>query len=172
MFWWVLFGLILFLVITILFAPIRLYINTLTNTYFATWGDVVKASATPIENDLRLRFSAFGIGKQYTLMQLLVAPRVTKQKQPKKEKKQRGKRKISPKFILPIVKSFKIKQLYANLDFNSVYFNAWLFPLGYIFKRDNVHCTTNFEGKQELRLEIVNRPIWLVLNIAKTQFKH
>lgn len=170
MFWWVFLGLILFLVITVLFAPIRLYINTRSNIYFVSWGDVVKAAAQPIENDIDLSVSAFGLSKHVTLLKLLSSPTKDTPKKARKKKK-RTSSKLLKRLIGPIIRSFKIKQLYANLDFHSVYWNSWLYPWGYIFYKENIHCTTNFEGKEELVLEIVNRPFWLVQEIIKKQLK-
>jgi hypothetical protein len=171
MFWWVLLALMLFLAITLLFAPIRLYVNTRSNTYFASWGDVVKAAAIPAEDDLEFRLSAFGIGKRFSLLQLLAKPRKHKKEKSKKKKPRKTFKTFPRHLIGPIIRSFKIKQLYANLDLNSVYWNAWLYPWGHIFQHEHIQWSTNFEGKQEFILEIVNRPFWFIQQILRKQLK-
>ncbi len=172
MFWWILLGFLLFLTITILFAPIRLYINTPSNTYFVSWGDVLKAAATPVQDDLEFRFSAFGVGKRFSLLEQLAKPKKEKEKAPKKKKRKKKSMGKFPKHLIgPILRSIKVKRLYANLDFYSVYWNSWLYPWGYVFKGQNIQWSTNFEGKEEFILEIVNRPFWLVQQIIKKQVK-
>lgn len=171
MFWWILLSLILFLVITLLFAPIRLCIHTPSNVYFVSWGDVLKASVIPVSDDIEFRIAAFGLGKRFSLLKLITKPKKEKEKKPKKKKKKRSGGKFPGHLIRPVLRSFKVKRLYADLDFNNVFWNSWLYPWGQIFQRENIQCTTNFEGREVLILEVVNRPFWLVQQLIRQQLK-
>ena len=63
------------------------------------------------------------------------------------------------------------KKFYLDIDFGSVYYNAWLYPLGDILPRKNLHFATNFSGKNSLEMEIINRPAYVIWAIIKTQLK-
>ena len=70
MFWLILLILFVWLLITLLFAPLKLSLSTADNFYFVSWGGVLKASATVLHDDIELRFHLFGWSKGLSLMKM------------------------------------------------------------------------------------------------------
>lgn len=173
MFWWILLLFPLLLFLLLLFATIKIGLSTLKNFYFVSFGRFITASASLAEDDVLLRFYLFGFSKQVSLLQMLAG---AKRKKSFQEKVTDAVVKSSKKRVLVaevwnLLKSFRVKRFYLNLDFNNAFYNAWLFPLGEIFKSKNVHFTTNFERKTEIEIEILNRPAWMLWAVAKSHFK-
>ena len=169
--WIIVLAVFFILIGTLLFAPIRLVIDTPEDRYEISWAYVVYGTVIPIESDIQLRLSVFGFRKSWNVVELAARPSKKKEKKEKEKKKKKKRRKFSPYLIPQILKSFKVKQLKADIDFDSVYWNAWLYPAGQIFRTENIQCSTNFEGRNVLVLEIENRPVWLVQNFIKWKLK-
>lgn len=168
MFWLILLILFLWLLLTLLFAPLKLSLSTTDNFYFVSWGGVLKASATVLHDDIELRFHLFGYSKGFSLLEMAAGLK-RKKSIPERvadEVVKTTRKRVPVDVIVAFLKSFRIIKFYVNLDLGSVYYNAWLYPLGEIFKQDNIYFTTNFEGKINLEVQIVNRParmFWAVL---------
>lgn len=168
MFWWILLILFLFVLITLLFAPLRLSLSTTNNFYFVSWGGFLKASATILDDDIELRFHLFGYSKGFSLLEMAAGFK-RKKSIPERvadEVMKTTRKRVPANVMVAFVKSFQIKQFYVNIDWGSVYWNAWLYPLGEIFYRNNIYITTNFSGKTDIEVEIINRPahmFWAVL---------
>jgi len=167
MFWCVFTSILFLITITLLYAPFKLLIQSKNNQYLLSWAGVLKASASTLENDIDLQLTLFGWGKKTTLIELLAAPK-TKKKKPFKKKINRSFSKVSWNTIVEVLNSFRVKQFFINIDYHSVYWNAWLYPLGEIFRTENVELQSNFEGKTELNIEIINRPIWVFWALIKS----
>ena len=171
MFWWLLLGVFIVLMLWLLFAPLKLSLSTLRNQYHLSFGWVVSVSAVFLADDIQITFNVFGIKKGTTALKLITRERRKKSKAKKTDK---TKAKITGKlfqweYITNFIRTFRIKKFFLNVDFGSVYYNAWLFPLGEIFQRNNVYCTTNFSGINTIDVEVVNRPSKILWSIIKTQ---
>ena len=174
MIWWIISSVLVLTFLAVLFAPLKISINTSQNSYFVSFGGFAKVSATLATNDITLQYYLFGFGRKVSLLELLAGVRA------KKSVPERfadlfvksTKKNIPQRLICDVVKSFCVKKLDANIDFGSVYANAWLFPLGEIFSRKNLTFSTNFEGKLHLELLITNRPINLIWAVVKSHFKN
>lgn len=173
MFWWILLLFLLLLFVLLLFATIKIGLSTLKNFYFVSFGRFITASASLAEDDILLRFYLFGFSKQVSLLQMLAGAKRKKSFQEKVTDAvvRTSKKRVPVTEAWHLLKSFRVKRFYLNLDFNHAFYNAWLYPLGEIFKTKNVYFTTNFERKTEIEIEIINRPVWMLWAVAKSQFK-
>lgn len=173
MFWLIFFFVMLLLLGTLFFATIKIGLSTIKNLYFVSFGRFITASASLVEDDVLLRFYLFGFSKQVSLLQMLAGAKRKKSFQEKVTDAvvKSSKKRVPITQVWNLLKSFRVKRFYLNLDFNNAFYNAWLYPLGEIFKSKNVHFTTNFERKTEIEIEIINRPAWMLWAIAKSQFK-
>jgi hypothetical protein len=117
-------------------------------------------------DDVYLDASFFGLTKSFSMVELASSP-----KKKKKEQRKIKRNKMNASFFRAVLRSIRINHLYVNVDFQSVFWNAWLYPLGYIFSRSRVTYRTNFEGKNEIIVDVINRPIWLVNQVIKQQLK-
>jgi hypothetical protein len=173
MFWWLLLAFFAMLVLGLLFAPVKLGASTLNNMYFISYGWVLKVTARFLEDDIEIGFKLFGFGKNTTVLEQL-AGRKRKKSVPERIATSFAtttKKKVPLKLIIQFLKTFRVKKFFLNVDLGSVYYNAWLYPLGEIFKTQKVYCTTNFVGKTEIDIDIVNRPAHMLWAIIKTQLK-
>lgn len=173
MIWWIILWVFVVLLLGLLFAPLKLGLNSIQNNYYVSYAWVLKVSAHLLPDDIKIRFHLFGLERGTSVMELL-AGRKRKKSIPERVADQvvkTTKRRVPYKMILNFLKSFRVKRFYINADLGSVYYNAWLFPIGEIFRRDNVYCTTNFEGKVDVEILIVNRPARMLWAIVKTQLK-
>jgi len=173
MFWWILLVVFVLLVLGLLFAPLKLSASTLNNMYFVSYGWVLKVTARILEDDIEIGFKIFGFRKNTTLLEQL-ANRKRKKSVPEKiadSIARTTKKRVPLKVILEFLKTFRVKKFFINVDLGSVYYNAWLFPLGEIFKTQKVYCTTNFVGKTEIEIDIINRPANMLRAIVKTRIK-
>lgn len=154
---WLLLLLFLALVAALLWVPIRLYIDTNTHRYQLWWGIALRARVVPIADDLAIRMRILGIPWRTTVIKL-----ATQDKGEKKEKKRNAKshtkkqRKFSLTTFKRLLQSFRVHRCYLTLDFNSVYWNSWLYPLGAILSRKNVQLSTNFQGRNHIELSVSN----------------
>lgn len=154
---WLLLLLFLALVAALLWVPIRLYIDTNTHRYQLWWGIAFRARVVPIADDLAIRMRILGIPWRTTVIKL-----ATQDKGEKKEKKRNAKshtkkqRKFSLTTFKRLLQSFRVHRCYLTLDFNSVYWNSWLYPLGAILSRKNVQLSTNFQGRNHIELSVSN----------------
>jgi len=173
MFWYLFFGGFLLTLLVLLLAPLKLRLNSSKNEYYISFAWVLKVTACFLEDDIEVGFRLFGFGKNTTLLTQLAS---AKRKKSVPEKvvssvAKTTKRKLPLKVIVQLLKTFRVKKFYINIDLGSVYYNAWLFPLGEIFKTQNVYCTTNFVGKTEIEIEIINRPSNILWAMIKTKLK-
>lgn len=174
MIWWILLSLFTFLLLTLLFAPLKLSLSTANNLYFISWGNVLKASFSILEDDISLGFHLFGFTKKVSLLEILAG---YKRKKSIPEKitdsvVKTTKKRVPLNLVWAFVKSFRVQKFYLNLDFGSAYAFAWFYPLGEIFKQENIYFTTNMEGKNNLEIQIVNRPARMFWAIFKSYLKN
>lgn len=173
MIWWIILILFLWLLVTLLFAPLKLSLSTANNLYFVSWGGAVKASASILHDEIELRFHLFGWSKAVSLMEIAAGLK-RKKSIPEQEADKvvkTTKKRVPVNLIMAFLKSFRVKQFYVNIDWGSVYWNAWLYPLGEIFYRHNVYITTNFSGKTDIEIVIINRPANMFWAVAKSVIK-
>ena len=69
-----------------------------------------------------------------------------------------------------IVRSFRIRNLYLNIDTDDFMLNAWLIPLFSTMNYGNVQMNVNFEGTASLLLHIRTRLGALIWAFIKTKY--
>ncbi len=151
---------LILLIVGLLFIPLEIYINTNSNQYYAQLKGLAKAS---IEQDgeeilrirLRIPFKDFFF---YPLRKSS-APKETKAVKKKEKKK---KRKIGPRRILRILKSFKVKQMLIDIDTGNCITNAKLYPAFALFNHYVGGFQINFVGRNQMVLLLQNRPIYII----------
>lgn len=144
--------LLLVLIGYLLWAPIVLFIDTASGQYFLRYGVLAKAK---VESDpkafLLIRLKVFFMTfKLYPL----------KWKRTKKEitdKPQKKKRKLKLATMKRLVRSFRIKRFFLDIDTGDYVLNAKLFPVASLVQLTGADMTVNFEDRNRLILKIENR---------------
>lgn len=168
--WLIVISIFFLLCVTLLFTSVRLSLNSLENIYMISIGSVFKVEIVPVENDLQVNMSILGYKKSWSAIYLM--SRDTPKPKRKKKKKRRINFSQNAQLFKAILKSFKVHTLKAEVDFCSVYWNAWLYPIGPVLGTDNIQCSTNFMGRNSIVLEVENKPIWLLTQILKVKIKN
>jgi len=147
--------LLFLLVISFLLIPIVVVIDTATNQYYVQLKGLAKASLESHKDEL------IQIKLKFLFLNFNFYP-LRKSSVPDKKKKRIGKRKISMQTGLRLLKSFKIKRLYLDIDTGNSIFNAKLYPLFTFLNYKIGNFNINFEGKNQMTLYIQNRPIRII----------
>ena len=156
---------IILVLVGLLFTPINIYIDTRSNQYYAELKGLAKAS---IEADkieiIRIRLKILFKDFYFYPLEAWSTPKKTgKKKKVKKGNKSRDR--FTPKTILRLMRSFKIKKWNIDLDTGDCITNAKLYPL---FTLINYHfggVHINFEGRNHAFLLMRNRPINIIKSI-------
>ncbi|GAA4941248.1 hypothetical protein GCM10023314_12830 [Algibacter agarivorans] len=88
--------------------------------------------------------------------------RANKPKKAKKKHVTKPKRHMSFIRIYKLLKTFKIKQFYINMDTGNYILNAKLYPLFVLLNYNIGKFHINFQGKNQLVIIIKNRPINII----------
>ena len=162
MYWGIILALILILIITLLWMPIELCIDTRSNQYYLRYGGLVKANVEGDEDEIiRLRLRVFWM--QFKFYPLRKSKKEKKPKEiPKKKKKKVRDRIPDKRTMLRLMRSFRVKKFDVELDTGDSVLNAKLYPLYAVLPFTNIRFGINFEGRNELALVIENRPIRII----------
>ena len=152
---------ILLLLLYILVLPIVLYIDTKRDQYYIQLKGIAKANVVSNEDDilkvnLKVLFMSFHF---YPFRKSEDSKKKVKKDKPKTNKKRR---KFSVKTGLKLLKSFKIKQFFINIDTGDCIENAKLFPLFALLNYKFGGFKINFNGENQLLLHIENRLIRII----------
>ena len=166
--WWILLSLLtvlLILLVWMLVAPIILYVNTEEKRYYFEMKGIFKIIPT-ITSELD-----FIVRIQTPLYSFVIKPLEMKRRRKKLRKKKETK-KVSGKRSKPgkslrskitlaqnILKTFRVKKFWLDIDFDDYVLNAQLVPVFLLISSNQVRVTTNFLGRLSLILIIQNR-IW------------
>ncbi|WP_282162697.1 hypothetical protein [Ulvibacterium marinum] len=158
----VLFTLLFLLIISLLFVPIELYVDTITNEYYFRLRGLIKADIEGHEKELiRIRLNLiFGNFYFYPLRRIGLSQ---KGKTKKNVRKKKGKRMGIGK-VIRLLKTFTIKRLIIDMDTGDSLLNAKLYPVFTFLNHTMGRFSINFQGRNHLVLYIQNRP----LNIIKS----
>lgn len=159
MFFVVFFSVLFVVVVYILLRPVVLYINTITNQYYLQLKGLAKAS---IEGDkeelvrvrlkvLFLNFSFYPLRKSNS-----------KETNSKREDVKKRRKKLGFRRGLRLLKTFRVKQFLLNVDTGNCVSNAKLYPLFIFLNYRTGGFNINFEGRNQLVLQMQNRPIYLI----------
>ncbi len=161
-------GILLLILVCLLYSPVVLHINTYDDKYYIGQAGTIRLQiyqSTPLA---KFRLFLFGL----PLKTIRIGKNPEKQKHRKKKQYKTSKRSYSKVIMKPdvlfgiifkLIRSFKIREFYLNVDTGDVSGNAWLFPLAYLMDKNNLKMDVNYEGDVDMILKISNRPVNFVL---------
>lgn len=148
------------LVLGLLLVPLELYINTIKNQYYMQLKGLARATVEGHEDELiQIRLRVFF--RNFYFYPLKKREMIKKKKKEKRAFR-KGVKKTSFRKILKVLRSFKIKRLFVDIDTGDCLTNAKLYP---VFSFLNYHkrgFSINFEGRNQMVLHLHNRPIYLI----------
>jgi hypothetical protein len=163
MIWIVIIIILLSLMAWILFGPVIIYLATDNKSYRISLPGIFNASIVPAEGLFHIRgwilfipyrFNPITVGKG----------RFGKKAGRTGEKPGRfpGKKGLdlgflNSRLVPDILRSFRIRKLYLDLDTDDFILNAWLVPVFSHVNSGNVRLRTNFEGRSSLVLDLRTR---------------
>lgn len=151
------------MLIYLLVMPIVLLIDTTTNEYYVQIKGLAKASLESHEEELlRVKLKVFFLKFYFYPLKNISLKRKIKGT-PGKVK--RTNKKFSHKTGLRLLKSFRIKRLFVDIDTGDCITNAKLYPVAAFLKYYAVNINVNFEGRNQLVLCIQNRPIYILKSL-------
>ena len=159
MMWWILLALLVLFGIYLLFAPLVLFMDTKDNTYFVKLKGLAKVSIVPDTKDV-LRIKLQMAFMNFDFYPLRKNHRTKKEKVGKKKKAKKSR--IGVKKVLALLKSFKLKRLYLNMDTGDFTMNAKIYPIFYFLDRRLGTININFQGENRMVLKAINRPINII----------
>lgn len=156
---WVILILLLFsIIIYLLFARITLFINTSTNQYFIKLQGICKINAEINETEiLKLHLHLFILNFNFYPLRP-----DKKKKRKSKKKKKKSRIHLTFKQAYRLIKSFKVKRFYLDLDTGDSITNAKLYPVFSLLNYKLGNFNVNFNGRNKLVLHIQNRPIYII----------
>jgi hypothetical protein len=83
----------------------------------------------------------------------------------KKATKKKNRKGFGITKMLRIVRSFKIKKMIINVDTGDCILNAKLIPIFVFLNHYMGTFSVNYEGKNQIMLQVQNRPIYLIKRI-------
>ena len=151
------------LVVGFLYAPINLYVDTDQNRYEIYQLPVFRFSVVHSADTFLPNLRLFGIN---------IRVRGQQKKASVKTKNTKTKRPFhrplaSWRYLATrVITSFKVNQAVVDIDTDDVIVNAQLIPLFMAVNNKHVHCSSNFNGRVYLHLEMSNQParlLWIFI---------
>ncbi len=165
--WWVFFSIFVAAIFWLLWAPIRLEVNTWKGIYRVEWIGLGALNWLPEQGLDVIETRLFFWKKRWALseMQSKPEPPKTKPKTKAVKKPQRG---IARWLLVKkIARTFKVRHCRLWIDTGDYLWNAWLFPAGWLLQKPNVGVWINFQGKNEGSLLVENRlgrVLWIIIS--------
>ncbi len=152
--------LLILLIIGVLLVPVEIYIDTTSNQYYLQLKGLARASVEKdTEEIIRIRLRTFFRDFYfYPLKKIGVA----KTKKLEKSTVKKRRKKVPVRKILRVLKSFKIKRFFVDIDTGNCISNAKLYPVFSFFNYYHGGFHINFEGRKQFVLLIQNRPIHII----------
>lgn len=166
---WILFGflLLLALVATVLFTPLRITIDTFQDEISARWGPMT-ASVTTASGEFRYRFKVPFYRREGTLEDLLERrSHAQRESRPRRSVKRRGSGHVLQ--FMPVLRSFHAKRFRWYLDTGDPIWNAWLFPLFHLWHLRGHDVRIAVVGRSGLLLDIENNGYRLMKAVVFNQ---
>ncbi|MCD4747305.1 MAG: hypothetical protein K8R58_13485 [Bacteroidales bacterium] len=153
----------------ILFAPLVICINSSKNLYYINLTGICKARFIIKEKTLYLKMKIFFISFMFEPLKFMDKKKIKVKKKKKKKQKKIFIKQIYLiiKFVLKIIKCFKIKKLNINIDTHNYYINSLLIPVTYIVNSPNVESSVNFNGINNVVIILESRTYKILMNLIK-----
>ena len=155
MIWSILILFLILLLIWILVVPVIIFLDTDRNRYFLALPGIFKATVIPSAHLFRIRFRIFFVPFTYNPFARNPGKKREK-KEPEKSVKKRKAKRIPGgfKFVIQVLRSFRIRKLKLDIDTDDFTLNAWLVPVFSAMNSENIRMRTNFEGHASLLLDL------------------
>lgn len=148
------------LILYLLLAPIVLFIDTATNQYYVRLKGLAKLNIEPDEKELlRIKLKIFFLSFYFYPLKKIGSSKSKKTVKPTSRKS--GKR-IGFGKSMRVLRSFKVKRLLLNIDTGDCIWNAKLYPIFALLNYNIGEFSINFEGRNQLALQLQNRPINII----------
>lgn len=156
--------LFLLLIIYLLLIPIVLFIDTATNQYYFQLQGLAKVSIESHKEELlRIKLKIFFLKFYfYPLKNVDLSNRKKKVKEDEKKNSKKSSKGIGIMKSLRILKSFKVKRLFIDVDTGDWVLNAKLYPFYALFNSNSVKFNINFLGRNQMALHMFSRPIYII----------
>ena len=155
--------LFLLLLVFLLLVPIIICIDTTSNQYYLELKGLIKANLEKHETEI------FRIRLHVLFMTFYMYPlkkkSLNKQKKDNKKHVNKPKNHITFNRFFKILKTFKIKQFFINMDTGNCILNAKLYPLFALLNYYTGNFYINFQGRNQLVLLVKNRPIDIIKSL-------
>lgn len=171
MFWILLWMLVFSLVAWILWAPLRLEINSISSIYKIDWWPLATVRWLPETGLDVVEVHFLFFRKQFEMMKLgkKQKPSTPPPAHPDKPRKRSV---MSPPEIFRLVsgllKTFRVQQCRIWWDTDDYLINAWLYPVVHLWRSDAVQVSINFQGRRDVVLVVENRLGRVIWYLTKT----
>ena len=146
--------------IYLLFAPIIVHVNTIDNSYYFQYSGLMKASVIADKDELiKIKLSVFFMSFDFYPLRKKKKSKELKETTASARKKSR---RMSFRTGFSLLKSFKVRRLFINIDTGDCIKNAKIYPVFALLNYRYGGFNVNFENKNQLILELVNRPIAII----------
>lgn len=175
----VIIGLIFLLfLIWLFFSSIILNIDTTRKEYYVAFGNQIKMSLFFLDGLPMLRANVFFYKKEIDPFEGKPEKEKAKKKEKKKKKKPRKRKVVDfPGLVrsamaqaMKMIKSFRIKRFYMNIDTDDFIYNSYLAGIFSCINRGDLLLQTNYMGDFQLRLTIQNRIINILVPLISSFF--
>lgn len=154
------FILLILLLLGLLLVPIQIYINTANNQYYLQLKGVARANLEgDTEEVIRIKLKVFFTNFYFYPLKKIGAAKPKKLKKSTVKKPKKG---IPVKKIRRVLNSFKVKELFVDIDTDDYISNAKLYPVFAFLNYYRGGFNINFEGRNQVVLFIQNRPIHII----------
>ena len=151
--------LVVLLALGLLFVPIQIYINTDTGKYFFSLKGLARASLEPDQKELlRVRLKVLFFERCFYPIKKTIKPKPKKKKTKRKSKMKIGK-------IVPVLKSFSVRQFELDMDTGDYFTNAKIYPVFVLLNHYVASFHINFENRNRLVVDVRNRPYRILKSI-------
>jgi len=146
--------LLLFIMVFLLCSPLRIVVNSQTDTFSLRWKGIVCVNFLFIRKQPFLSIQFLGFSRNYNLYQF--GQKDEKKKQPK-SKRSKKRSKLTFSKMRRLVQSFTVRSLYINLDTDDFIVNGYLVPVFQALNGHNKSFKINYIGRNEIRLIVENK---------------
>ncbi len=163
MVWLIIIGILLLILVLLLFAPLNLIVNTTNNDYRLYCPGIFSVSAIGDRTEIlimKMRFFFFNYN--YYPFGPPEGQKKLKAGKAEKKKRKRSFKRPTLKQARQLIRSFKVKTFWINLDTGDPVRNAKYYPLFAFLNYRYGGFNINFEGRNELALHMQNRPIYIL----------
>ena len=170
MIWIVITSLFISLLAWALLGPVIINLETETGRYQLALPGIFKAAVVSSEELFHIRGGIYFIPDRFNPFSGGMGKRKKKTGKPK-QKKGLGFRSGNMQMIPDLVRSFRIRKLYLDIDSEDFMLNAWLVPAFSFINSENIQMRVNFHGTSSLVLDLRTRLGLLLWTVIRNKYR-